>query len=390
MKVLHVCLASFYIDNYSYQENMLPKYHKKLGIEVEILASLVSFDKNGNSCLLERGSVYRNEFDIPVTRLEYKNSIIGKRLRQYKGTYNAIVKAKPDIIFIHGCQFVDIEHIVKYVKENPEIKVYVDNHADFSNSATNWLSKYVLHKMIWKYCAHLINPFTNKFYGVLPARVDFLRDVYKLPIEKIELLLMGADDDKVKEVKSNNDVRNSIRAKYNVNNDDFLIVTGGKVDQAKKQILLLMKAVKELDRSNVKLIVFGSVIEELQSELKSLCDDQKIQYIGWIKSEESYRYFASADLAVFPGRHSVLWEQVVGMGVPCIFKYWDGTTHVDVGGNCKFLYDDSVGEIKSNINDILNDEKLYDNMITSARNNGMRIFSYHNIANKSIQLTNEE
>lgn len=27
MKILHICLASFYIDNYSYQENLLPKFH---------------------------------------------------------------------------------------------------------------------------------------------------------------------------------------------------------------------------------------------------------------------------------------------------------------------------------------------------------------------------
>lgn len=47
MKVLHICLASFYIDNYSYQENLLPIYHKKMGYDVEIIASLFNFDKNG-------------------------------------------------------------------------------------------------------------------------------------------------------------------------------------------------------------------------------------------------------------------------------------------------------------------------------------------------------
>jgi hypothetical protein len=45
MKVVHLCLGCFYIDNYSYQENMLPKYHKLAGHEVSVVASLVSFDK---------------------------------------------------------------------------------------------------------------------------------------------------------------------------------------------------------------------------------------------------------------------------------------------------------------------------------------------------------
>lgn len=384
MKILHVCLASFYIDNYSYQENMLPKHHKKMGLEVEILASLMSFDENGKMCFLESGSSYNNEHDIPVTRLDYKKLKMSRRLRLYEGTYAAIQKAKPDIIFIHGCQFYDIRYVVKYVKKNPMVKVYVDNHADFSNSATNWLSKNILHKIIWKHCAHSIESYTTKFYGVLPARVDFLKNMYKLPKEKVELLVMGADDDEVIKAKDKN-IRKSIREKYGINDNDFLIMTGGKIDQAKKQTLLLMQAVKEIEKDNVKLIIFGSVTNDIKDEFNSLIDGVKIKYIGWISSDDSYKYLASADLAVFPGRHSVLWEQVVGIGIPCVFKYWEGTTHVDVGGNCQFLYQDSVDEIKNKIEDILNDQSLYLNMKKNAEIYGMSMFSYEKIARNSIQ-----
>ena len=48
MKIMHLMLSSFYIDNYSYQENLLPKYHKKLGYEVEIVASLFTFAVTGS------------------------------------------------------------------------------------------------------------------------------------------------------------------------------------------------------------------------------------------------------------------------------------------------------------------------------------------------------
>ena len=53
MKVVHLCLGSFFPDNYSYQENMFPKFHKQLGYDVEVIASLVSFDKNGK-CVPKR------------------------------------------------------------------------------------------------------------------------------------------------------------------------------------------------------------------------------------------------------------------------------------------------------------------------------------------------
>ena len=81
---------------------------------------------------------------------------VGKFLRVYEGTYQAIEKAKPDLIFIHGCQFLDMKYVVKYVKKYA-CKVYVDNHADFSNSATNWISKNILHKGLWRHCAHMIS-----------------------------------------------------------------------------------------------------------------------------------------------------------------------------------------------------------------------------------------
>ena len=385
MKILHLCLGNFYIDNFSYQENMLPKFHKKMGMDVEIIANLMSFDKDGNPSSLNKGGSYINEYGIPVTRLNYKKHIFSKRLRTFEGLYQALSKSGPDIIFIHNCQFIDIQQVAKYAKQKPHVKIYVDNHADFSNSARNFLSKNILHKIIWRYCAHQIEPYTTKFYGVLPARVDFLKDVYKLPHKKVELLVMGADDDKVQEVK-NPEIRHEIREKHNIDEDDFLIVTGGKIDNFKKQTLLLMDAVRRINRYNVKLIVFGSLIDELKDEINKLSDGSKVQYIGWVNSDDCYKYFAASDLAVFPGRHSVLWEQAVGTGIPCIFKFWEGTTHIDVGGNCMFLYKDSPEEIKEKIEIVVNNKELYNKMKSIAQNEGMKKFSYYRIAKESIKL----
>jgi 1,2-diacylglycerol 3-alpha-glucosyltransferase len=383
LKILHICLASFYIDNYSYQENMLPKFHKKNGFDVEIIASLVTFDENGKVCLKRNSTNYVNEYGIPVTRLEYKKFKISKRLRRYVCTYEAIKKSNPDIIFIHGCQFFDIKCVVKYVKQNSQVRVYVDNHADFSNSARTWISKNILHKIIWKRCAHLIEPYTIKFYGVLPARVDFLKNVYKLPEEKIELLVMGADDEKISEARNENTIE-MIREKYNIKKEDFLIMTGGKIDQNKPQTLLLMEAVKELNLKNVLLIVFGSIIPEFKEKIELLLCDS-VKFIGWVDSNDTYKYFNAAELVVFPGKHSVFWEQVVGLGKPCIFRYMEGFTHIDLSGNCKFLYCDSVEEIKSIINEIVTNKKIYENMKKNAFEKGNDEFCYSEIAQKSIK-----
>jgi 1,2-diacylglycerol 3-alpha-glucosyltransferase len=296
--------------------------------------------------------------------------------------YDSLVAEQPDIIFVHGCQFLDIRYIVKYAKTNPAVKIYVDGHEDFGNSARNWLSKNVLHRIIWKHCAQLIEPYTTMFWGVLPARMDFLVNMYDLPKEKVGLLVMGAEDEKVEEAKDEN-LRNSIRAKFNINQDDFLIMSGGKIDQNKPQTLLLMEAVKNINIDNVKLIIFGSVIPQLEKKFKSLLGES-VQYIGWIDSKETYKYFNAADLVVFPGLHSVFWEQVVGLGKPCVFRYMEGFTHIDLGGNCKFLYKDSVEEHIRVINEIINSNDTYENMNSVAQSKGMNVFSYKKIAQKAI------
>ena len=385
MKILHLCLGCFYIDNYSYQENMLPKFHKQMGYDVEIIASTVSFNSSGKGCHVEAGS-YENEYGIHVTRLPYFKFLgnkIGKFLRIYNGTYEAIKGANPDIIFVHGCQFLDMKYVVKYAKKH-KVTIYVDNHADFSNSATNWLSKNILHGLVWRHCAQIIEPYTDKFYGVLPVRVDFLKNVYHIPEQKCELLVMGADDDLVEKANADS-VKSTIRNQLGIKDNDFLIITGGKIDQWKTQTFLLMEAVKRIQMQNVKLVVFGSVVDELKEKMNNLVDGEKIQYIGWITSTDSYKYFAASDLVVFPGRHSVMWEQVAAQGIPMIVKQWEGTTHIDLKGNVLFLKEDSVDEIEKTLIKVLTDDNQYLSMRKCAREKGMEFFSYKNIAARSIK-----
>ena len=379
MKILHLCLSASFVDGLSYQENLLSQYHKKMGNEVFVISSLVNINDKGQYILDKEAHEYVNEHGVFVSKLAYRlGNKLGKLLRIYKGTYAAIEKAAPDVIFVHGVQFMDAGVLVKYLKKHPSVKVFADNHADFSNSATNWLSKNILHKLLWRSCAQRLLPFVTKFYGVLPARVDFLKDVYGLPEDKIELLVMGADDELAMKAE-NPDVKSEIRERYGIAEDDFLIINGGKIDLFKKQTLLLMDAVNAIEDKRVKLIVFGSIVPELKEEINNRLSD-RVQYIGWVRSDDSYDYFAASDLAVFPGRHSVFWEQVAGQGIPMICKRWAGTDHVNVNGNVVFLETDTVDEIKAAIVSVMEN---YDSMKAAAEKS-RRTFAYSDIAKRSI------
>lgn len=382
-KIVHIMLAGPVTDGWTYQDNLLTKYHRRLGYEVTMITSQWVWGENGKLAKLEKTD-YLNENDVKVIRLPIKGKDeFSKKFKRYRGLYTAIKVEKPDILFIHGVSFCDVKTVVKYIRAHSDIKVFVDNHSDFSNSGTNWLSRNVLHKIIWKHNAQMLLPHTKKFYGVLPARVDWLVDMYGLPKEKCELLVMGGDDGEVEKAKDKIAI-SKLRKEYNINQHDFLIVTGGKIDSAKKQTLLLMKAVQGIQNENVRLIVFGSVEETLKREVESLSDGNKIQYIGWIKGSDSYQYFAAADLVVFPGRHSVFWEQVAAQGIPMICKYWEGTTHVDSGGNVVFFKEDSVESIAASIRTVIA-HTTYEKMKQEAKKNAER-FCYSEIARQSLRM----
>lgn len=385
MKIVHLCLSCFYIDNYSYQENMLPKYHVLQGHDVTVIASLVSFDSSGKPCLLDSESTTVSKDGFKVVRVDYRRPFykFNKFIRIYNNIFYLLESEKPDLIFIHGFSFMDITKIIKYVTVNKHVKIFVDSHTDLINSAQTWLSLNIFHKVIFRYYARILSPFVEKFYGTTPLRCDFLRDVYNIDQEKNELLVMGVDD-----VLLANKSRALIRRKYcslnGIDESNFIIVSGGKIDE-RKNIHLLMQAVNNIDKENVTLIIFGTVAPEMKDLFQNLLLSTSIIYVGWLNSDQVMDYLILSDLIVLPGTHSVLWEQAVGIGIPCVFKFWEGMTHIDVGGNCEFLYKDSTEEISDVLNDIINVNGKYDIMKQISVNKGLKEFSYSDIARRCIE-----
>lgn len=388
MKIVHVCLAGSYNDNWGYQDNIIPKYNKMDGHEVTVITSIFIDSKKYVGYEKVSPGEYFLQNGIKIIRIPFKRFPIKKiveKLRVYNDLLKMLKKENPDLIFIHGCQFLDISKVIKYKKENPSVEIFADNHSDNINSARNFLSKYILHKIIWKYGIQKLLPYCNKVFGVTINRCEFLKTMYKVPEEKIDLLVLGADTEKI-DFENKANVRSQIRSELNLNEEDFIIITGGKIDK-KKNIHNLMKAINEIADDRIKLIVFGSLDENMEKIINELSSTPFIRNIGWISSDNIYNYLLASDLAVFPGTHSVLWEQAVGSGLPAIFRKWDGMTHVDIGGNCKFIDEGSVIELKKVINDIYKNKDKYLEMKKITIENGIPYFSYKNISRKAIGKT---
>ena len=388
MKIVHICLASFYIDNYGYQENVLPKMHKLQGLDVAILASTETYITNSKLGYL-KPSEYKTNEGVPICRLPYVKWLPHKvvtKLRIYSGVYSFLEQFKPDIIFIHDVQsFANIQ-IVKYIKKNPNIKVFADGHADFTNSAKKWVSKHILHRVIYRNLCKLLIPHVKIFYGTLPCRVDFFENEYFVPKEKIKLLVMGVDDSII-EKYDQKECRKEIRQRHGIESNKLLIVTGGKINSL-KNIHLLIEAISTINSDKVCLLVFGDFDSEMEEYCKPFIDCNKVKLTGWLNSDEIYPYLIGADIGFFPGKHSVIWEQAVGVGLPCVFKRIKGHDHVDLGGNCIFLDNVTVISMQEVIMDILDYPSRLQGMRVVSELKGKTEFSYFQIARRSIEINN--
>ena len=274
--------------------------------------------------------------------------------------------------------FWDVRVVCNYLDAHPNVVVYADSHTDQFNSARNILSKYILHRILWRHCAKKIEPYCQKFWGVTPLRCDFLKSVYNIGPDKVDYLPMGVDDLNIPTNVS--EIRTIVRQKLNVNDRDILIFTGGKVDARKKTENLIEAILSQ--KVDAHLVICGTITPEMQWINDIISEAVNIHYVGWCSSQEVIEYMIASDIACFPGTHSTLWEQSIGMALPAVFKSWPGMLHVQVNGNAEMIQSDSVTDIIDAINTTLTKLVYKKDMASMAA----KEFSYSYISKKAIGL----
>ena len=386
MIIVHISPNSPYNDNWGYQENLLPRYQKKKGHQVIVIVPNLIYEKG--KIIATDPADYFLEDGVRVIRLvpcKYIINKIGPFLAKLP-VLQYLIDIKPDFVFFHGLISSTILEVIKYKKKyNKKCTIVQDNHLDYynyPNSRSGVIS--IIRRSFYRSLEKKAIKYVDKVYGTTPWRETFALEYFKVPKSKIDLLITGGEDDKI-DFSAKREIRERICVELGIPEDAFIIVTGGKIDQA-KNIHLLMEAVAKIERNDVYLISFGNATEEMQTKIDEFCKaNNNIKHVGWVTSDKSYEFFLMANLVFFPGTHSVMWEQAVACKVPCIFKEWVGMHHVDIGGNCDFISNVMVESIKEVINDLMNNHEKYEKMKMISESNGADQFLYSKIAEKSLE-----
>ena len=313
MRILHCCLSCFYIDGYNYQENVLPRINKLDGHDVMILASTETYIDNQRLGYVNP-SEYINEDGIAVKRVPYKwlpSKFLQRKVRAYDGVQTVLNDFRPDVILFHGLCGAEILTFAQYKYTHKETRLYVDSHEDFNNSAHNYLSKYVLHKMLYKHAIDKALPAIDKVLYVSYECQTFIQQMYNIPDSILEFYPLGGNifPEDVRLAR-----RKSVRTKCSIADKDILLVHSGKMKKAKKT-LELVQAIHATSADNLKLFLIGSMPSEVSSAVMPIVEgDSRIEYLGWKNAEELMDYLCAADLYMQPGTQSATMQNALCCG----------------------------------------------------------------------------
>ena len=304
MKILHCCLSCFYIDNYNYQENMLVREHVRAGHEVLVLASTENYDAQGQLSYSTPGR-YSGSDSAAVLRLPYRRlgpHALMKKIRTYPGVYQQLCVAGPDVIMFHGTCAWELLTVLRYKKNNPSVKLYIDSHEDFNNSARSFISKNILHRLFYRPIFKKSIPFVEKVLCISTETMDFIGGFYGCPQDKMEYFPLGGSifDDRAHE-KS----RMNARTKYGISMNTLVFFQSGKFDE-KKMLAEALAAFQKLPRvENVQYLIAGVLQDDVKAEVEALlAKDDRIRFLGWKNAQELMQLLCAADVYVQPGSQS--------------------------------------------------------------------------------------
>lgn len=381
MKILHIQFAGPYTSGMNYQENLLPKEHVRLGHAVTLLTCCYAW-MNGTiqyvpeeSCILPDG-VHLRRIDFRRLGTEF----FTRKMRWVKGLDKVLQEETPDFIMLHDFQSVSTLAVCRFIKKHPAVHLVVDCHTDFYNSARNWLSKYILHGVIYKRFAQEAGKRANKLYYLSEETKDFMLERYHLPKEKLEYLPLGGilfSDEEYEQKRSRR------RKELGIKDENILVVHSGKMSKEKRTVEL-MKAFTATAAHHMFLAIIGTAEPDVQNEIETACkNNQHITYLGWKRGEDLLDYLCAADVYAQPGTQSAtLQNAICARCAIMVYPYSSHRTMMQGNG----YYIENERQIQDALADVACHPEKLEQMKLNSLKVGKELLDYKRQAEKIIEV----
>ena len=375
MKILHICLSCFYIDANSYQENMIIKAHVDKGYDVRVLASTETYNEKGNLIYLSPCE-YNGDDGAIVTRIPYFKYLphfLAKKVRYYPNAIAFIKDVNPDLIYFHGLPAFELYRVSK-LSQKKGIRLVVDSHEDYINSARTFLSRNVLHRLYYKWVIRASLRYIKKIYCVTEDTIDFCKSMYGIDENQLEFLPMGGKIFSDEEYDSR---RFKFRKKYNYDDNELVCAQTGRFTEDKK-LIENIEIINCLKNKNFHLVLAGIPNDRIRPKLEYYLNESlNIDYIGWCNKEEMFDLLCGIDVYIQPGSQSATLQSSIC--ARCAVVATDTKTHrFYINGNGWLI--NSVNDLYFIYDQIINNPKKILEMKKRSENIANNKLSYDKIA----------
>lgn len=303
MIIVHIDFTGTFNEEMNYQENLLPRVNVQHGHTVYFLTTCYRWNQDteektvpGRYELKDGVRLIR----IPFMRLGFE--FLEKKLRAVNGLERILQELSPDVIMIHCAQTLACYPVMRYIKKHANVRLYVDSHTDFNNSANTFFSREILHRIVYKPIVRKLESFVDSFLCCTYECMVFMQEMYGISERKLELFSLGGlvpgDQEYMRR-------RNKIRTLYNITPGEVLIVHSGKMDEMKKTVELVRAFNSLQTNDSARLLLLGAMDEYVKENIETIINDNdRIQYLGWKTGEEVTDYLCACDLYCQPGSQS--------------------------------------------------------------------------------------
>ena len=386
MKIVHVML--WYIPSMGYQENFLPAEQKKLGHDVEIIASdrlpaFSGYSQHMGKSFSNRiiGTGIYEENGVKIHRLP----CLEKGEISLLGLKRKLKELQPDVVHAHGTFLIPTLLTIIYSKKL-HYKVFVDDHSHKNNFCISSVLGEIRIRMLSTFY-RIYGKRVQCFFPVTHAAKQILQSILEIPNRKIELLPLGANTNLF---KKSDELRKIGREEIGVDDNDFLIVSAGKFDES-KDVHILITAFHNVTKNNpaLKLLLIGSGPIEYMQKLKGLVNSlsliEKVIFKDFVPNFQLPTYYNAADLGVWSGDHSITVMEAVASGLPTIVPEDDIAYEILFENNAAAGFKrGDVNNLSETILKLIENRKMRLAIGINSIYLGKEIISWKKIAEKSI------
>lgn len=315
-KFLFICLGSPFTPTMYYKENYYIKAALEEGFKVYVLANQQTYS-NGKLSKLPSGIDKNYGYQLKrVVLHNVINEYFTYKIRKYDRLLEVIQKLQPDYIYFNVPQIEGVKHCKEIKDALPKVKIYLGFSTIYRNSGLNFISKNILHKMIYRYWLQRAMPYVDKVIYICKEGKRYLEEIYhireKLVFMTLPAHVIGEDEREI--------IGRRIKSQYGIGDNEVVFCHSGKMDNIKKSLDLL-RIFNSVPYSNFRLFIVGSFSDDIKQEAMEIINrDKRIIFTSFVPAEKLTEILCATDVYLQPASVSQTAETAICCGCTIVFE----------------------------------------------------------------------